>query len=67
MSLKKSPEIPELDGFEGTKIKQIFHPHNTLNGILFRRPPLCFCQDVILALIFYKILSDPSMKYLNSH
>ncbi len=35
MSLKKLPEIPEVDGFEGTKIKQIFHPHNTLNGIRY--------------------------------
>jgi len=35
MSLKKLPEIPEVDGFEGTKIKQIFHPHNTLNGIQY--------------------------------
>lgn len=35
MSLKKLPEIPEVDGSEGTKIKQIFHPHNTLNGIRY--------------------------------
>ena len=35
MSLKKLPEISEVDGFEGTKIKQIFHPHNTLNGIRY--------------------------------
>ncbi len=35
MSLKKLPEIPEVDGSEGTKIKQIFHPHNTINGIRF--------------------------------
>jgi len=65
MSLKKLPEIPEVDGSEGTKIKQIFHPHNTLNGILFHRLHLCFYQDVILALIFYKILLDPLMTYLN--
>ena len=33
MSLKKNSEIEEIQGNEGTKIKQYFHPHNTLNGI----------------------------------
>lgn len=33
MSLKKNLEIPIIQGNEGTKIKQYFHPHNTLNGI----------------------------------
>ncbi|MCV0401705.1 MAG: cupin domain-containing protein [Nitrosopumilus sp.] len=33
MSLRKSSEINSIDGNEGTKIKQYFHPHNTLNGI----------------------------------
>ena len=33
MSLKKSSEIKSIQGDEGTKIKQYFHPHNTLNGI----------------------------------
>ena len=33
MSLRKSSEINFVDGNEGTKIKQYFHPHNTLNGI----------------------------------
>jgi len=33
MSFKKLSDIPEIKGFEGTKIHQLFHPHNTLNGI----------------------------------
>ena len=33
MSTRKSSEINSIDGNEGTKIKQYFHPHNTLNGI----------------------------------
>ena len=33
MSLRKNSEIDSIDGNEGTKIKQYFHPHNTLNGI----------------------------------
>ena len=35
MSIQKNSEIPFIDGSEGTKIKQYFHPHNTLNGITF--------------------------------
>ncbi len=35
MSLKKLPELSEIEGFEGTKIRQIFHPHSTLNGIRY--------------------------------
>ena len=35
MTLKKLQDIDELDGGEGTKIRQIFHPHNTLSGIRF--------------------------------
>jgi mannose-6-phosphate isomerase-like protein (cupin superfamily) len=35
MSIQKNSEIPSVDGVEGTKIKQYFHPHNTLNGITF--------------------------------
>jgi len=33
MSTRKSSEIESIEGNEGTKIKQYFHPHNTLNGI----------------------------------
>lgn len=33
MSLRRDFEIESIAGNEGTKIKQIFHPHNTLNGI----------------------------------
>jgi len=33
MSLRKNSEIDSISGSEGTKIKQYFHPHNTLNGI----------------------------------
>jgi len=33
MSLRKNSEIDSIHGNEGTKIKQYFHPHNTLNGI----------------------------------
>jgi mannose-6-phosphate isomerase-like protein (cupin superfamily) len=35
MSVRKSSEIESFLGNEGTKIKQYFHPHNTLNGITF--------------------------------
>ncbi len=35
MSVQKNSEIPIIDGKEGTKIKQYYHPHNTLNGIRF--------------------------------
>ena len=33
MSLRRNSEIKSIQGDEGTKIKQYFHPHNTLNGI----------------------------------
>ncbi len=33
MSLRRDSEINSIQGNEGTKIKQYFHPHNTLNGI----------------------------------
>ena len=33
MSLRKNSEIDSIQGNEGTKIKQYFHPHNTLNEI----------------------------------
>jgi len=33
MSVRKNSEIQSIQGNEGTKIKQYFHPHNTLNGI----------------------------------
>ena len=33
MSLRRSSEIESIQGTEGTKIKQYFHPHNILNGI----------------------------------
>ena len=35
MILKKLQDIDIIDGGEGTKIRQIFHPHNTLSGIRF--------------------------------
>jgi len=35
MSVRKISEIEEIQGAEGTKIKQVFHPHNTLNGIRY--------------------------------
>lgn len=35
MSVRKLDEIQSVEGKEGTKIRQIFHPHNTLNGIRF--------------------------------
>lgn len=35
MSLRKNSEIQSISGNEGTKIKQYFHPHNTLNGISY--------------------------------
>lgn len=33
MSVQRNSEIQSIHGNEGTKIKQYFHPHNTLNGI----------------------------------
>ena len=33
MSIKEDSKIKFIDGGEGAKIKQYFHPHNTLNGI----------------------------------
>jgi len=33
MSLRRNSEIDHVEGNEGAKIKQYFHPHNTLNGI----------------------------------
>jgi len=35
MTIKKLQDIEVLDGGEGTKIRQIFQPHNTLNGIRY--------------------------------
>ena len=35
MLIKKNSEIESFQGNEGTKIKQYFHPHNTLNGISY--------------------------------
>ena len=33
MSIREDSKIEFLEGSEGAKIKQYFHPHNTLNGI----------------------------------
>ena len=33
MSIKEDSKIEFIEGDEGAKIKQYFHPHNTLNGI----------------------------------
>ena len=35
MKVRKVEEVEALEGNEGTKIRQIFHPHNTLNGITY--------------------------------
>ena len=35
MIIKKLKDLDILDGGEGSKIQQIFHPHNTLNGIRY--------------------------------
>ena len=35
MISKKIENIESFSGEEGTEIRQIFHPHNTLNGINF--------------------------------
>ena len=35
MTVKKLHDIDVIDGGEGSKIRQIFHPHNTLNGIRY--------------------------------
>lgn len=33
LSLKKFESLDKIQGNEGTTIRQIFHPHNTFNGI----------------------------------
>lgn len=33
MSIRRDSEIESIQGNEDAKIKQFFHPHNTLNGI----------------------------------
>ena len=33
MSLRKFDTLDKIQGAEGTTIRQIFHPHNTLDGI----------------------------------
>ena len=33
--LKKLQDIDVIEGSEGTKIRQIFHPHNTFSGIRY--------------------------------
>jgi len=35
MKVRKVEEVEALEGNEGTIIRQIFHPHNTLNGITY--------------------------------
>lgn len=35
MTVKKLQDIDVIEGEEGTKIRQIFHPHNTQSGIRF--------------------------------
>jgi len=35
MKVRKLEKVEALEGNEGTKIRQIFHPHNTLNGITY--------------------------------
>jgi len=35
MIIKKLQNLDKIDGSEGTIISQIFHPHNTLNGIRY--------------------------------
>ena len=33
MSLRKFDSLEKIQGAEGTTIRQIFHPHNTFDGI----------------------------------
>ncbi len=35
MTIKKIQDLDVINGEEGTKIRQIFHPHNTLSGIRY--------------------------------
>jgi len=35
MLIQKNSEIPTIDGNEGTRIKQYFHPGNTMDGVRF--------------------------------
>ena len=37
MSIKENSKIEKIKGEEGTDIKQYFNPHNTLNGINYRK------------------------------
>ena len=56
MSVRKSSKIETIPGNEGTKIKQYFHPHNTLNGISYSLAQ--FTLEVGKKSLFHKIKSS---------
>jgi len=56
MSIRKNSEIEIISGNEGTKIKQYFHPHNTLNGISYSLAQ--FTLDIGKKSILHKIKSS---------
>ena len=56
MSVRKNSEIETIPGNEGTKIKQYFHPHNTLNGISYSLAQ--FTLDVGKKSLLHKIKSS---------
>lgn len=56
MSVRKNSEIETIPGNEGTKIKQYFHPHNTLNGISYSLAQ--FTLDIGKKSLLHKIKSS---------
>ena len=56
MSIRKNSEIETIPGNEGTKIKQYFHPHNTLNGISYSLAQ--FTLDIGKKSLLHKIKSS---------
>ena len=53
MSLKQNSKIDFVKGYEGTKIKQYFHPYNTLNEIKYSLAQ--FTLDISKKLNFIKL------------
>lgn len=56
MPVRKNSEIETIPGNEGTKIKQYFHPHNTLNGISYSLAQ--FTLDIGKKSLLHKIKSS---------
>lgn len=69
MSIQKNSDIPATDGYEGAKIKQYFHPHNTLNGIRFslaeftiKKDKRSLCHKLQSSEIYYILEGNGNLK-----